>query len=90
MPINLPPAPPLDPSGFGAQTWQQWFGQLQQVLVQGGVAILGQDANFAKFGANGKTPQAAVTLPANATDLATAIALANAMKATLIANGIAQ
>lgn len=41
------------------------------------------------FGCNGATPQTAVTLPANATDLATAITLVNAMKAALIANGIA-
>jgi hypothetical protein len=45
-------------------------------------------AQIKEFGCNGKTPQAAVTLPANATDLASAEALVNAIKAALIANGI--
>lgn len=40
------------------------------------------------FGCNGKAPQAAVTLPADATDLASAITLLNAIKAALIADGI--
>lgn len=39
------------------------------------------------FGCNGKTAQAAYTLAADATDLASAIALANDLKAALIANG---
>ena len=39
------------------------------------------------FGCNGKSPQAAVGLPANATDLPTAITLVNAIKSLLIANG---
>lgn len=39
------------------------------------------------FGCNGTNPQGKVTLPANATDLATAITLLNAIKALLIANG---
>lgn len=42
----------------------------------------------AGFGCNSKTPQTAVALPANATDLPTAITLVNAIKAALIANGI--
>jgi len=132
MAIRLPPAPPLDPSGFSAQAWQQWFDLLQQTLVQGGIAILGAPANFTtldatvttvtsltssgvvaansatvtltltvgttlsvgtdltvvgKFGCNGKAPQAAVVLPANAVDLPTAIALANGLKAMSVANG---
>lgn len=45
-------------------------------------------AQVGAFGANGKSPQTAVTLPANATDLTTAEALVNAIKAALIANGI--
>lgn len=40
------------------------------------------------FGCNSKTAQTAVVLPANATDLATAITLVNAIKVALIANGI--
>jgi hypothetical protein len=45
-------------------------------------------AQVGNFGCNGKAPQTAVTLPANATDLASAEALVNAIKAALIANGI--
>lgn len=40
------------------------------------------------FGCNGKTPQGAYSLPAPATNLATVITLANAIRAALIANGI--
>lgn len=40
------------------------------------------------FGANGTTAQLAKPTTANATDLATAIALVNNLKATLVANGI--
>lgn len=40
------------------------------------------------FGCNGKTPQGSHSLPAPATNLATVIALANAIRAALIANGI--
>lgn len=40
------------------------------------------------FGCNGKSPQGAYTLAPVATDLASAIALANSMRAALIANGI--
>lgn len=46
------------------------------------------DTTVGKFGANGKAAQAAVVLPANAVDLATALTLVNAIKAALIANGI--
>jgi len=48
----------------------------------------GKPAQVDAFGCNGKAPQTAVTLPANATDLTTAEALVNAIKAALIANGI--
>lgn len=44
--------------------------------------------SVAGLGCNGKAPQAAVVLPANATDLATVITLTNAIKAALVANGI--
>lgn len=47
------------------------------------------DAQVKQFGANGKSPQAAVVLPTNAVDLATSEALVNAIKALLIANGLA-
>lgn len=40
------------------------------------------------FGCNGSTPQTAVTVNAAATDLATAIALVNQLRAALIANGV--
>ena len=50
--------------------------------VPGDLTVVG------KFGANGKAAQAAVVAPANATDLATSEALANAIKAALIACGI--
>jgi len=40
------------------------------------------------FGCNGKTPQTAVTVNAACTDLATAVALVNQLRAALIANGI--
>lgn len=46
------------------------------------------NAQVANFGCNGAFPQTAVTLPANATDLATAQTLVNAIKAALIACGI--
>jgi hypothetical protein len=48
----------------------------------------GADWTAGKFGANGKTPQAAAALPAAATDLATAQALANALRLALINCGI--
>ena len=48
----------------------------------------GHPAQVGNFGCNGAVPQTAVTLPANATDLATAETLVNAIKAALIANGI--
>lgn len=43
-----------------------------------------------KFGCNGATAQPAAPLPVDATNLATVITLANAIKAALIANGIGQ
>jgi len=49
----------------------------------------GHPCQVAEFGCNGKAPQTAVTLPANATDLTTAEALVNAIKVLLIANGMA-
>lgn len=56
------------------------------LTASGGSSL--SDTTTGKFGANGKAAQAAVVLPANATDLATAITLVNAIKAALIANGI--
>jgi len=56
-----------------------------QVTLQ---VLKGKPAQVDAFGCNGKTPQTAVTLPANATDLATSEALVNAIKAALIACGI--
>jgi hypothetical protein len=50
--------------------------------------LKGHSCQVANFGANGAVPQTAVVLPANATDLATSQALANAIKAALIACGI--
>lgn len=49
----------------------------------------GSTRALGKFGANGATPQAKVTLPANATDAATSYALLNAIKTMLIAYGLA-
>lgn len=40
------------------------------------------------FGCNGTTPQTALVLPANGTDLNTTMALVNKIKVALIANGI--
>jgi hypothetical protein len=45
-------------------------------------------ASTGAFGCNGATAQAAYSMPADATDLATAITLANGIKAALVANGI--
>lgn len=56
--------------------------------ASGTIALLLQDAQFNLFGCNGQPPQPAVALPADATDLPTAIALVNAIKAALIADGI--
>jgi hypothetical protein len=53
-------------------------------------ALKGQPVQCAEFGCNGAHPQTPVTLPANATDLATSEALVNAIKTALIANGICQ
>lgn len=60
------------------------------VLVLTGSNTVGNRALqcIGKFACNNATPQAAATLPADATDLATAITLVNAIKAALIANGI--
>jgi len=55
------------------------------VTINGGTGLKVSDG----FGCNTKSPQTAKATPANATDLATAIALVNNLKATLIANGIA-
>lgn len=54
------------------------------VTINGGTGL----AVATGFGCNSKTPQTAKATTANATDLATAIALVNNLKATLIANGI--
>lgn len=53
-----------------------------QVEITGGTAALGA------FGCNGAAPQSAVSLGAAATDLTSAITLANKTRAALIANGI--
>jgi len=58
--------------------------EFNNVKVDADLTVVG------KAGFNGKAPQGPVTLPANATDLPTAIALVNAIKALLIANGQAQ
>lgn len=50
--------------------------------------VAGTVTSVAGFGCNSKTPQVAVTLPANATDLPTALTLINAIKVALVANGI--
>lgn len=47
-----------------------------------------EPCQVAEFGCNGALPQTVVTLPANATDLASAEALVNAIAAALKANGI--
>lgn len=49
----------------------------------------GSTRTLGKFGANGATPLARVTLPANATDAATSYALINAIKTMLIGYGLA-
>lgn len=49
----------------------------------------GQAFTVGSFGCNGKTPQGTYAVNAAATDLATAIALVNQLRAALIANGIA-
>lgn len=46
------------------------------------------ECEVGKFGCNSKAPQAAYELPVDGSDAATTQALANAMKAALIANGI--
>lgn len=45
-------------------------------------------AQVGNFGANGKGPQTAVTVNAAATDAATTMALANQLRAALIACGL--
>lgn len=61
--------------------WKLQFGGSTKLTVSTtGVAVTG-------FGANGASPQTAYTLPAAATDLATVITLANAIRLALIANG---
>lgn len=71
------------------------YGAVPVRIASNGAAVADFDASagvkvFGKFGCNGATPQGKVTLPADATDDTTAYALANAMKALLIANGQAQ
>lgn len=92
MAAALPLCPPLGPTGFASSEWQRWFDTLRQrsnSSVQSGTAVTFSSlAVTGPFGCNGKAPQASVVLPANAVDLATAIALVNAIKAALIADGI--
>ena len=63
-----------------------------QVLVDGvAVATLDKTAGLKVtegFGCNGKTAQTEVTVNAACTDLPTAVALINQLRAALIANGI--
>lgn len=58
---------------------------INATLDAGTIPLIHSPGNF---GVNGKAAQAAVTMPAAATDLATAIALVNVIRTTLIANGI--
>lgn len=89
--FQLPPVPPLDPSGFGASAWQRWFDTLQRSLVAPTVSFgelsVTSLAASGGFGVNGKPPQGAVALPAAAVDPATTQALVNAIRVLLIANG---
>jgi len=87
MAFKFPPCPPLDPSGFGASVWQQWFDALQKAITAPTVTF--GDLTVGKFGANGAVPQAAYAVPAAAVDPATTMALANALRLALIANGTA-
>lgn len=65
-------------------------GSVERIRATGtGATVTGGLTVTTGFGCNGKAPQTAVALPANATDLATAITLVNAIKAALIADGIA-
>lgn len=86
----IPPCPFLTPAGFASPDWQRWFDSVGQEVRSLHTTALrsGADATVAKFGANGKAPQAAVILPAAAVDLPTALTLVNAIRAALIANGI--
>lgn len=54
----------------------------QSILINGALTAA------TGFGCNGKTAQSAVTVNAACTDLATAVALVNQLRAALIANGI--
>lgn len=85
----LPHVPVLGPGGFGASEWQRWFDQLQRSAVMQGTAVTFSSlAVTGPFGANGATPQPQAGFPAAAVDLPTVIALANSIRAALIANGI--
>lgn len=86
MAAPLPICPPIGPVGFASSEWQRWFDQLRQ--RSNSALQSNTDIAVAKFGCNGKAPQGSVVLPANAVDLPTAIALVNAIKAALIADGI--
>ena len=60
------------------------------VVTSASVVTTGSVKAGTGLGCNGKTPQASVTLPTNAVNDATSYALNNAIKALLIANGMAQ
>jgi hypothetical protein len=63
----------------------------QPKLNVGTLALQNDDyVSVGQFGANGKDPQSSATLTAAATDLPTVIALANSIRAALIACGIGQ
>lgn len=71
--------PNLNSSALQGATWEE-------PLAIG--AITSASGKFTTFGANGKAPQGAAALGAAATDLPSAITLANTIRAALIANGI--
>ena len=57
------------------------------LIVGGDISATGSMVSSGAFGCNGAPGQTATVLPANAVDPATSYALANAIKALLIANG---
>lgn len=63
-------------------------GTLRIQVTSTGFAVTGALGASGAFGVNGASVQTAVVLPAAATDLASVITLANAIRSALIANGI--
>jgi hypothetical protein len=96
---DLVPGPPGAPGSQGAPGpalfLLQESSDEQPMLMPPAGSAAGTPGSFstvtaaAGFGCNGKGAQGAAALNAAATDLATAIALCNQLRATLIANGIA-